>query len=90
MNARQIKLALTAGLLNDQPNGNLLQTILEVMSGFAQEAGDFLGLRRNEQAAFGALTHESYDLRYERATISLELVSNASQSGAAVRRLRVY
>jgi hypothetical protein len=89
MHARQIKLALTAGLLNEPPNDNLLQTIREVMSGFAHEAGTFLGLQRSRPAAFGSLTNERYDLRYEKATISLEIVRNGAHSGAAVRRLEV-
>lgn len=89
MNARQIKLALTAGLLNDQPHGNLLQTIREVMSGFVQEAGAYLGLQRSGSSSFGTLTNERYDLRYENATISLEVVRNASGRGAAIRRLEV-
>jgi hypothetical protein len=89
MHTHQIKLALTAGLLNNAANDNFLATIHTVMSDFVHEAGTFLGLRQQEQTARGSLTNERYDLCYEHATISLEIVRSSIRDGAAVRRLEV-
>lgn len=50
MNIRQIKLALTVGLLNSQSDNNALNLVKELMLSF-QEVGNFLGLRIEKEAA---------------------------------------
>lgn len=86
MNIRKIKLALTVGLMNT-PSGNVLQQIKELMHGFRNEAGTFLGLQEVDRTALNQ-NHEKqrYALRFERCTIDLDLITNATTKTQVIRR----
>ena len=77
MNARQIKLALTAGLINRNYTDNALQAVKEVMKAFAGDAGRFLGLASLGRAQLNRdVVKETFKLQYEHLTINIDLVFN--------------
>lgn len=86
MNIRKIKLALTVGLMNT-PSGNVLQQTKELMQGFSSEVGSFLGLHVVDRSVLNQ-NHEKqrYALRFERCTIDLDLITNASTNTQVIRR----
>lgn len=86
MNIRKIKLALTVGLMNT-PSGNALPLIKELMQGFRSEVGSFLGLQEVDRSALNQ-SHEKqrYALRFERCTIDLDLITNATTNTQVIRR----
>lgn len=89
MNTRKLKLALTAGLINHNTNGNALSAVKDLMSNFADEAGRFLGLvpgrkQRLDDQAF----RQNYALRYENCTLSVELVSHPHRQSIQRFQLR--
>ncbi len=76
MNIRKIKLAITVGLMNLDPQGNALQLVRDMVSDF-KEAGAFLGLRRVQAADINPVqVRETYALQFEHCTVALDLVSN--------------
>lgn len=76
-NARKIKLALTAGLINRNISGNALQAVMDVMSSFAADVGNLLGFLPGRKAALGQdMIKETYIVKYEHLTISVDLISN--------------
>lgn len=76
MNSRKIKIALTVGLLNNESN-NALQTVKEMMLGFKEEVGNFLGLSMTNKSR---LNHDhilqTYAIQYEHCRLDVNLVSN--------------
>lgn len=89
MNIRQIKLALTVGLLNSDQN-NLLNAIKDLMLGF-KEVGAYLGLgvigkdRLNK-----AIVKETYAIRFENCTLDVDLVSNTLTRSQSVQGFQLY
>lgn len=76
-NARKIKLALTAGLINSNLSGNALQAVMDIMNSFAAEVGSLLDHLPGRRAKLGQdMIKETYIVRYERMTISIDLISN--------------
>lgn len=87
MNARRIKLALTAALINRKESDNALLSVKEVMNCFVEEVGDFLGLTTTNRAELNArMIHETYVLQYERMSINIDMVSNPLQQVQSVQR----
>lgn len=86
MNVRKIKLALTVGLMNT-PTGNALQQIKDLMQGFRDDVGAFLGLQEVNRAALNQ-NHEEYRyaLRFERCTVDLDLIANPNTKTQIIRR----
>jgi hypothetical protein len=77
MNTRKMKLALTAGLINQHTSGNALQAVKDLMNNFADEAGRFLGLSRERAIKLGAQTvQHTVALRYEHCTLQVDLISH--------------
>jgi hypothetical protein len=74
MNIRKIKLALTAGLINQNTNGNALNAVKDLMTSFADEAGRFLGLNAISNSQIGNAVRERYTLNYEHCTLNVDLV----------------
>lgn len=77
MNIRQIKLALTVGLINSGAQPNAIQVVKELMAGF-KEVGAFLGLSvvRKEPLNKNHV-RKTYALQFENCRLNLDLVSNA-------------
>lgn len=90
MNTRKIKLALTAGLINRNTNGNALQAVTDLMTNFADEVGAFLGLTT---VGHSSLDHnairERYALQYENCTLNVELVSHPKAQRQTIQRFQL-
>jgi hypothetical protein len=84
MNIRKIKLALTVGLMNLDPQGNALQFVRELVTEL-KEAGSFLGLSRVKSNDIS----ETYALQFEGCTIALDLVSNPKTQSHSVQGFRL-
>ncbi len=84
MNIRKIKLALTVGLMNSNPN-NVIGAVKDLMLGF-KEVGAFLGstvvgnVRLNP-----ALVKKRYAIRFENCTLDVDLVSNPITQSQSVQ-----
>ena len=90
MNTQKIKMALTAGLINQNTNDNVLPKVKQLMGNLAEEVGSFLGLSRLSDAVLNRNTvHEIYALRYEKCTLNLELISHAQTSVQTVQRFQL-
>lgn len=84
MNIRKIKLAITVGLMNLDPQGNALQLVRDLVTEL-KEAGSFLGLSRVRANDIS----ETYALQFERCTIALDLVSNPKTQSHSVQGFRL-
>lgn len=90
MNTRKIKLALTAGLINRNTNGNALQAVTELMTNFADEVGAFLGLTPVGHSSLDRnAIRERYALQYENCTLNVELVSNPKAQRQTIQRFQL-
>ena len=76
MNIRQIKLALTVGLINSNLQSNAIQVVKELMAGF-KEVGAFLGLTViNKESLNQTHIKKNYALQFENCRLDVDLVSN--------------
>jgi hypothetical protein len=89
MNTRKIKLALTAGLINQNTNGNALNAVKDLMTSFADEAGHFLGLKPISNSRMGNAVRESYALNYEHCTLNIDLVSHPQVNRQTIQRFQL-
>lgn len=90
MNIRQIKLALTVGLLNSQSDNNALNLVKELMLSF-QEVGNFLGLRIEKEAALNrSHVHQTYALQFENCRLDVDLVSNRQTNSQYVQNFQFH
>ncbi len=90
MNARKIKLALTAALINHSESDNVLGSVKDVMKKFVGEVGDFLGLTPVGQLQLNASTvKETYRLQYEHVSVNIDLISNPMRKIQSVQRFEV-
>ncbi|MCB0637622.1 MAG: hypothetical protein KDC54_13425 [Lewinella sp.] len=86
MNTRKIKLALTAGLINRNTNGNALLSVKELMNQFGDDVGTFLGLTPQSRATLDSQTiRETYALQYERCTLNVNLVSHPAANRQTIQ-----
>lgn len=78
MNVRKkVKLALTVGLLNSSSQQNALQAVKDLMLGFKDEVGAFLGLSRINNARLNPNhVQETYAIQFENCTLDVDLVFN--------------
>lgn len=89
MNIRQIKLALSVGLMNAPSDNNLLTLVKELMLGF-KEVGAFLGLKRVKGADLNrSHVREIYALQFEHCELDLELVSNRQTNSHYVQGFQI-
>lgn len=89
MNIRQIKLALTVGLLNAQSDGNALNLVKELMLGF-QEVGKFLGLRVEKEALLNrSHVQRTYALQFENCQLNVDLVANRQTNHQYVQNFQL-
>lgn len=84
MNIRKIKLAITVGLMNLDPQGNALQLVRDLVTEL-KEAGSFLGLSRVKSNDIS----ETYALQFERCTIALDVVPNPKTQSHSVQGFRL-
>lgn len=90
MNTQKIKMALTAGLINQANGGATLHTIKNLMNNFAGEVGNFLGLTQLRNASLNPhATYETYALQYEKCTLNVELVSQPQSRVQTVQRFQL-
>ena len=89
MNTRKINLALTAGLINKNTNGNALVAVKDLMNAFADEAGRFLGLKPLGNAQIGNAVRESHALSYENCTLNVDLVSHPQAKRQTIQRFQL-
>jgi len=83
-------MALTAGLINQNTDSNALPTVKQLMSGFAEEVGSFLGLTRLGNASLNRnAVHEIYALQYENCTLNIELISHPQTQVQTVQRFQL-
>jgi hypothetical protein len=86
---KKIHLALTIGLMN-RSNPNILQAAKQLMSGFNEEAGSFLGLTELGASSLGRKIHlKQYALRFEKYTLELDVVDGPTQDMTSVQGLRL-
>ncbi len=86
MNIRQIKLALTVGLLNSQSEHNPLNIVKELMLNFREEVGNFLGLQVIKDAPLSrSHVQQTYALQFERCRLDVDLVSNRQTNSQYVQ-----
>ncbi len=91
MNIRKIKLALTVGLLNKEQQNNALQDIKDLMLGFRDEVGAFLGFSRLGQAPLnGNHVKETYKVQFERCTLDVDLVLNSQTNTQVVQGFQLH
>ena len=88
MNIREIKLAITVGLMN---SGNYLKTIQELMQRLAAEVGAFIG----QQVVHNATLDQEHSiqtlaLQYENCTLNIDLIQNNTTQLQYVNRFDVY
>ncbi|HMO38931.1 MAG TPA: hypothetical protein PKC76_12330 [Saprospiraceae bacterium] len=89
MNIRQIKLALTVGLMNAQTDNNALNLVKELMLTF-KEVGNFLGLRVEKEARLNPNhIQQTYALQFENCKLNLEVVSNRQTNSQYVQRFQL-
>ena len=89
MNTRKIKLALTAGLINKNTDGNALHAVQSLMNNFGDEAGHFLGLRALGSGKLGNAVRERYALNYENCTLNVDLVCHPQLNRQTVQRFQL-
>ena len=90
MNIREIKLALTARLMNIR-SGNYLLTIQEFMQNFAEQVGAFIG---SQVLNNGILDNEhsiqTLALQYENCTLNIDLVQHNATNNQYVNRFELF
>ena len=89
MNTRKIKLALTAGLINKNTNGNALMAVKDLMGAFADEVGRFMGLKPIGNSRIGNAIRETYTLSYENCTLNVDLVSHPQANRQTIQRFQL-
>lgn len=76
MNIRQIKLALSIGLLN-MPSGNVLKGILELLYGFQDQLGVFMSIDLEKVSSLSEQqVYQQFVLFYENAVLRVGVITN--------------
>lgn len=76
MNNREIKLALTVGLMNKNSENNTLGYMKEMMMGF-KEVGSYKGLRKVKNAKLNpSHIKQTYAIQFENCILDVDLISN--------------
>ena len=89
MNLRKIKIALTVGLMNIDPNESV-PNVRNLMSD-VQEAGSFLGQALVSNESLGDnLTKKKYAIKFENCTVNLDLLSNMITNNHTVQGFQVH
>lgn len=88
MNIREIKLAITVGLMN---SGNYLNTIQDLMQHLAEQVGAFIG----QQVVSNTMLDREHSiqtlaLQYENCTLNIDLVQNNTTHDQFVNRFEIY
>ena len=87
MNLRKVKLDLTVKLLNQHSDHNLLDTITELMQGFREDVGNFLGFRMLNNAGIDeTFEQQTYALQFERCTLNVDLITHKSSRSQYLKR----
>lgn len=86
---KKAKLKLTVDLLNNN-NSNVVTTAKESLLSL-NGIGRFLGITLQEQKSIDeALEHKSYAMRFENATLNLDMISNSFNNTQAVSKFNLY
>lgn len=89
MNIREIKLALTVGLMNLK-SGNSLNTIKDLMQNFVEQVGALLGVQvLNDSFLDNQHSIQRLALQYENCTLSIDLIQNNSTNTQHVNRFEL-
>ena len=89
MNIREIKLALTVGLMNLNSN-NYLNTIQDLMQNFVEQVGSFLGLQvLNDGFLDSRHSIQTLALQYENCTLNIDLIQNNTTNTQYVNRFEL-
>lgn len=90
MNIRQIKLALTVGLINAGQNSNALNGIKDLMLSF-KEVGAYLGASLTGKLPLNEdHVKESYAIQFENCVLDIDLVRNPQTSNQFVQQFRLH
>lgn len=88
MNIREIKLAITVGLMN---SGNYLNTIQDLMQHLTEQVGAFIGQQVLQIVSLDQdRSVQTVALRYENCTLNIDLVQNNTTHDQYVNRFEVY
>ncbi len=88
MNIREIKLAITVGLMN---SGNYLNIIQELMEHLAAQVGAFIEQHIVHNATLDQEhSIQTLALRYENCTLNIDLIQNSTTQLQYVNRFDVY
>ena len=76
MNNREIKLALTVGLMNTDAGNNIICFMKDLMLGF-NGVGSFIGLRKVKRSKLNTShVKQTYAIQFENCILDVDLVSN--------------
>ena len=91
MNIRQIKLALTVGLINaGQNSSNVVSGIRDLMLSF-KEVGAFLGAQLTVNMPLSEdHVKETYAMQFENCVLDVDLVRNPQTSNQFVQQFRLH
>ncbi len=88
MNIREIKLAITVGLMN---SGNYLNTIQDLMQRLTEQVGAFIGQHVVHNATLDQEhSIQTLALQYENCTLNIDLIQNNTTQLQYVNRFDVY
>ena len=86
MNLRKIKLELIVDLLNNPEVKYPLSQVKKLMKKFKSDLGSFLSIDLLRKSQLNnSLDQETFELRYEKMTINLELVRNRSTHATVIK-----
>lgn len=89
MNSREIKLALTVGLMNTEAGNNSLGCLTELMLGF-KGVGSYLGLKKLKRSKLNR-NHikQTYALQFENCILDVDLISNRATKSQFVQSFQL-
>ncbi len=86
MNLRKIKLALIVKLLNNADVKYPLSQVKKLLRGFKTDLGNFLSIDLLSKSRLNnSLEQETFELKYEKMTINLELVRNSNTHATIIK-----
>lgn len=74
MDIKKIKLKLSVNLINLKNSTNLLKSVIMMMQDFKDDVGNYIGLVPGKFEEKGDISRQAYSIKYERCTLSLDLV----------------
>ncbi|MEN0006082.1 MAG: hypothetical protein AAF798_18165 [Bacteroidota bacterium] len=91
MNNRNIKLALTVGLMNHSEQADALPTIVNLMGKFQKEVGNYLGFSVKKNAPLNTRhIKQTYAMQFENCRLDVDLISNAATQSQVIQNFQLH